>query len=127
MKVLITGSREASPDMLAKVREVVAWCTRDGYEILVGDAPGIDAKVREEAFIQGVPFTVCGAYGRYRPGLFGQRGGCDWPDYLARDRHMAQRCDLCIAIWNGRSRGTRATAAYATSLRKQVIWRVFPA
>jgi hypothetical protein len=46
MRVLITGSREASPAMLAKVEEVVLWGKRQGYALLVGDAPGVDAHVR---------------------------------------------------------------------------------
>jgi hypothetical protein len=44
MRVLITGSREASPAMQAKVEEVVLWVKRQGYALLVGDAPGVDAR-----------------------------------------------------------------------------------
>jgi len=51
MKVLITGSREASPQMLAKAVEVVVWCQQHGYTVLVGDAPGVDRAVRQPASI----------------------------------------------------------------------------
>ena len=47
--------------------------------------------------------------------------------YPARDRGMARQCDLCVAIWNGRSHGTKYTAEYVQSLGKRVIWRVWPA
>jgi hypothetical protein len=43
-KVLITGSRQATPAMLAKVEEVVLWVKRQGYVLLVGDAPGVHAR-----------------------------------------------------------------------------------
>jgi len=46
VRVLITGSREASPAMLAKVEDVVLWVKRQGHTLLVGDAPGVDAHVR---------------------------------------------------------------------------------
>ena len=46
MTVLITGSRQATPAMLAKVEEVVRWVKRQGYALLVGDAAGIDAHAR---------------------------------------------------------------------------------
>jgi hypothetical protein len=66
MRVLITGSREASSAMLAKVEEVVLWVKRQGYTLLVGDAPGVDAHVRVCAEALSVPTTVYGAYGRLR-------------------------------------------------------------
>jgi hypothetical protein len=63
VRVLITGSREASPAMLAKVEEVVLWVKRQGYALLVGDAPGVDAHVRVCAEALSVPTTVYGAFG----------------------------------------------------------------
>jgi hypothetical protein len=44
-----------------------------------------------------------------------------------RDRLMAQRCDLCVAVWNGRSRGTNATFESARRLGKRVVVRTFGA
>ena len=66
MRVLITGSRQATPAMLAKVEDVVLWVKRQGYALLVGDAPGVDAHARVCADALGVPTTVFGAYGRLR-------------------------------------------------------------
>ena len=127
--VLITGSREASPEMLAKAVEVVRWCQREGYTILVGDAPGIDLQVRRACQQLGyASIIVFGAYGKIRfnavkVGRFVPLQG----DYLSRDRVMAQQCSLCVCLWNGRSHGAKYTAEHVQSLGKRVIWRVFPA
>ena len=124
MKVLITGSRQATPAMLAKVEEVVLWVKRQGSVLLVGDAPGVDAHVRVCAEALSVPTTVYGAYGRLRGRRRGHEQVVVVPEaYAVRDRLMAQACDLCIAIWNGRSRGTNATVDYARRLGKRVVVR----
>ena len=57
-KVLITGSRQATPAMLAKVEDVVLWVKRQGYALLMGDAPGVDAHARMCADALGVSTTV---------------------------------------------------------------------
>ena len=127
-KVLMTGSRQATPAMLAKVEDVVLWVKRQGYALLVGDAPGVDAHARVCADALGVPTTVFGAYGRLRGRRRAHEAVMLIPeDYRVRDRLMAQRCDLCVAVWNGRSRGTKATVEYARRLGKRVLVRAFDA
>jgi SLOG cluster4 family len=128
MKVLITGSRQATPAILAKVEEVVLWVKRQGYALLVGDAPGVDAHVRVCAEALSVPTTVYGAYCRLR----GRRRSHEQvvvvlEAYAVRDRLMVQACDLCVAVWNGRSRGTSATFEFARRLGKHVVVRTFDA
>jgi len=128
IRVLITGLRQASPPMLAKVAEVVQWVKRQGHTVLVGDAPGVDAHVRVCAEALSVPSTVYGAYGRLR----GRRRRHEQvvvvpEDYAVRDRLMAQACNLCVAVWNGRSPGTRLTFEHARRLGKRVIVRAFGA
>ena len=127
-KVLITGSRQATPAMLAKVEAVVRWVKRQGYVLLVGDATGVDAHVRLCAEALSVPTTVFGAYGRLRDRYHSQEQVVVVPEgYAVRDRLMAQACDLCVAVWNGRSRGTRATFEYARRLGKRVVVRTYGA
>ena len=127
MFVLISGSREASPAMLAKAVEVVVWCQRAGHTILVGDAPGVDLQVRQACKNLGYEAVIVfGAYSKIRfnhlkVGRFVPLQG----DYLQRDRVMAQQCSLCVAIWNGCSAGTRYTGQYVETLGKRTIWRVF--
>ena len=128
MKVLITGSRDASPQMLAKAVEVVVWCQQHGYTVLVGDAPGVDRAVRQACARPQVTCLVYGAYDRVRdPTAGGSLMHRAFRSYPARDRCMARQCDLCVAIWNGRSHGTQYTADSVRSLSKRVIWRVWPA
>ena len=128
MRVLITGSRQASPQMLAKVEEVVQWVKQQGHTVLVGDAPGVDAHVRVCAEALSVPTTVYGTYSRLR----GRRRSHEQvvvvpEDYTVRDRLMAQACDLCVAVWNGRSPGTRLTFEHARRLGTRGIVRTFGA
>jgi predicted Rossmann-fold nucleotide-binding protein len=126
VQVLITGSRDASPAMLAKAQQVAQWYAREGHTVLVGDAPGVDRAVRRACAREHVTCYVFGAYGRFRDIDVGsQVVNADFPEYLARDRYLATRCDLCIAIWNGRSRGTKYTFEYARRLGKRVIVRAF--
>jgi hypothetical protein len=125
-KVLMTGSRQATPAMREKVEDVVLWVKRQGYALLVGDAPGVDAHVRVCAEALSVPTTVYGAYGKLR----GRRRGDEQvvvvpEEYMVHDRLMAQRCDLCVAVWNGRSRSTKATFESARRLGTRVLVRAF--
>ena len=128
MKVLITGSRNANQALYKKAHQVVDWCMAEGHIILVGDAPGIDELVR--IHVAEYHYTKIQVFGAYRLVRY-----CPWycpgqeialpGDYLARDRHMAEQCDLCVALWNGRSPGTRYTGKYVEMLGKRTIWRVF--
>ena len=127
-KVLITGSRQATPAMLAKVEDVVLWVKRQGYALLVGDAPGVDAHARMCADALGVSTTVFGAYGRLRGRRRAHEAVIVIPeDDRVRDRLMAQRCDLCVAVWNGRSRGTKSTFEHAHRLGTRVVVQAFGA
>jgi SLOG cluster4 family len=124
VRVLITGSRAASPAMLAKVEEVVLWVKRQGYALLVGDAPGVDAHVRVCAEALSVPTTVYGAFGRLRGRHRRHEQVVVVPEvYAVRDCLMVQACDLCVAVWNGRSRGTSSTFEHARRLGKRVVVR----
>lgn len=128
MRVLITGSREANAEMYQKAREVVNWCAQNDHQILVGDAPGIDHQARTVAAQLQVTITVYGAYGTIRESNIGktwERRVKTPGTYPQRDAIMAQDCDLCVAIWNGRSRGTRITYEAAQRLGKRVILRTF--
>jgi hypothetical protein len=129
MKVLITGSRRATPVMLAKALEVVQWCQAQGHAVIVGDASGVDHAVREACAQLHVPVKVYGAYGRIREEALGS----GWEErllthgsYPEHDAIMAQRCDVCVAIMKApRRHGTYHTGKYAEGLGKRVMWRVF--
>jgi hypothetical protein len=126
--ILITGSREATPEMIGKAREIVVWVHDVGYAIIVGEAPGVDEEVRQACWsLRMAPF-VMGAKNHFRQTEINptreQRhiihGG-----YYARDRLMGDRASACVALWNGRKRatsGTVYTGLYVESLGKPVRW-----
>lgn len=117
LKLLISGSRDATPEMLDYARRAVERAYAKEWIIIVGDAEGVDSAVIDHAYHIGAVHIV---YGLKKPrhtslgmGWVSVEGG-----YLARDRQMARDCDLCLAIWNGVSRGTWYTYNYARKLGK---------
>ncbi len=114
MVILITGSRDASPRLLEIARRFVTEHPDNAY--IVGEAPGIDATVITACDSIKAAITVCWAYKNLRhQSDQGDNRALDM-DYLARDRYMVDLIpDMCIAFWNGTSRGTMYTAKYAKS------------
>ena len=126
MKVLITGSRETTLEARCYVRRVVVRAKHTGNEIIVGDAPGIDSEVIEWCDRLGVRVTVYGGYCKVRNATkIGKNVKLDMI-YPNRDKYMAGLCDLCIAVWNGKSRGTRYTYEAANAMGKEAHIRTFP-
>ena len=123
--LLVTGSRIISEAGLAYARKVVKRAHQLEYEIVVGDASGIDDAVMRECHTLGVPCTVVGAYSKLRR----RTPSCEVVQhagsYIQRDRYMAERCDLCLAIWNGQSRGTKATYDFAVGFGKPAWLKTF--
>jgi len=118
-RLLISGSRKATPAMLTYARRTVALAKEKGWAIIVGDADGVDAAVIDACDDLGVPVEVHGAKGEMRRQ---SKTGTNIPHdvgYLARDEIMAGLCTACLAIWNGRSRGTHYTLIAASALGKQ--------
>ena len=125
-KLLITGSRDASSQMLAYARSLVLRAREMGWSIVVGDASGIDAEVIKECDRLGVKVIVYGAFGNIRHRT---QTGTNFPtsakSYSERDRMMAQVCDVCMAVWNGKSAGTRLTYLAAKNYGKKVYIKDF--
>lgn len=95
--------------MLELVDQIVLDAKADGDEIIVGDADGVDARVIYQCDLLKVPVTVYGAYSKLRrlskTGFnYGLKG-----TYPERDRYMAEKCQYCVAVWNGVSHGTAIT------------------
>ena len=124
-RLLITGSRHISKAGRIYARRAVQRAHELGYEIIVGDALGVDAVVMLECDRLGVTCTVVGAYNRLRR----RTPSCkvvQYPSsYIQRDQYMAEQCDLCLAIWNGKSRGTKATYDFAVELGKTAWLKTF--
>lgn len=131
-RLLITGSRHATPEMLDMARRAVTRAKSNGWMVLVGDNPqGIDAAVIDACDALGANVLVCGTAPQPRKGS--QREGSYWQvdvkrrdddddtlfdAYAARDRWMIDLCDRMLAIWNGQSRGTKAGFDYARQIGK---------
>ena len=112
-RLLMTGSREADSRMFDYARRAVGRARELGWSIVVGEAEGIDAVVIDACDALGVPVEVHGAYQHLRRQSATGRNLAHPGSYPQRDRLMVERADRCLAIWNGRSRGTRLTFEYA--------------
>src|SRR5262245_66418795 len=115
--VLITGSRQASMPMIAKLARVIMWIASERYELIVGEASGIDEACRYFAPEFGLRPYVYGANGTIRQPDINPEGELRVTlsgGYLRRNRVMGDRCSMCIALWNGQrlSSGTVYTARY---------------
>ena len=119
MKMLITGSRNTTPDMLEHVQAIMLVFAQHGVSIIVGDAPGIDKAVIDACDRLGIPVEVHGAYGKIRNATKTGTNVTHPVSYSERDELMAARCDECYAIWNGRSNGTMITLKAADKLGKR--------
>jgi len=124
-KLLITGSRCISKAGLAYARRVVLRAHKRGYEVIVGDASGVDEAVMWECHRLGVTCTIVGAYGRLRQRTPSCKAVIGRGSYIQRDRYMAEQCDMCLAVWNGESRGTKATHDFAVELGKTAWLKTF--
>ena len=123
--LLITGSRRISEAGLAFARRAVQRARQLDYEVIVGDATGIDEAVMQECHRLGVTCTVVGAYNRLRRRTPSCREVRRSGSYIQRDRYMAEQCSMCLAIWNGESRGTKATYDFAVELGKTAWLKAF--
>lgn len=126
-KILFTGSRDASPDMLRRVREYLDTLVGMDVHIIVGDAEGVDYQVVCYADELELSIECHGAYNRMRFKTWTGRNIPHDTDYLGRDRIMAsllKEGDTCIAVWNGKNlkSGTIATARYAKRSGAEIVW-----
>lgn len=125
LKILVTGSRVATLEMLELVDQIVLDAKADGCEIIVGDAEGVDARVIDQCDLLKVPITVYGAYSKMRrlsrTGFnYGLKG--TYPD---RDRYMAEKCDECIVLTQDDSHDTLLTSEAITTFGKLCTEYIF--
>ena len=104
MKVAIVGSRNLTN---VDISEFIPAGTR---EIVSGGAAEIDTLAEKWADKNRISKTVIrpeySKYGRSAP--------------LVRNKEIVQRADVVVAIWDGKSRGTKYTIEYARQAGKQV-------
>lgn len=108
-KLLITGSRKAGSRLLWLSWELISTLNKDEWEVIVGDAPGIDANVIRACDYHGIKVTVYGAYGKMRNKTVNGENIATKGSYPGRDKIMAGKCNQCVAFWDGESKGTKIT------------------
>lgn len=119
--LLVTGSRSISnPRIVAYVLcQVVHDLGGRVDELLHGDAAGVDKLAGQWAHTQQIRVrTMRPDLATYPYRVYGSRA------YHARDRAMVEQATHVVAIWDGKSRGTKLTLEYARSRDKlHSVWR----
>lgn len=105
MKVIIAGSRTITN--LACVTRVMATFSHPIDEVVSGGASGIDALGEQWARNRAIPVKVF-------PADWGKHGRAAGP---IRNRAMAKYADALVAIWDGKSSGTKHMIDVATQNR----------
>ena len=115
MKLIIAGSRGIT-DQLALARAVLnSGFGDDITEAVSGGARGVDRMGEDLALDAGLPVR------RFKPDwdAHGKRAG------ILRNEEMGRYADALLAVWDGKSRGTKHMIDYMKSLGKPVyVWRV---
>lgn len=119
-RLLITGSRDATPNMVTMARSAVVRAKVNHWTIVVGDAEGVDSAVVDACFDFGVTFTCYGITDTPRLPTCEFRHYVQFPQYikvdgpyLKRDEFMVENADRCFAVCRNNSRGTMYTYSYA--------------
>ena len=104
--VLICGSRSIKNLQISRYIRPKSCAA-----IVHGAAIGVDTIVDSWAKQNGIETIV------YKPNykIYGKRAP------LVRDEEMVDFCDVVIAFWDGKSRGTIYTARYAKKIGRKVI------
>ena len=109
MKVAIVGSRDITVN-------IAPFVPAEATEIISGGARGVDSLAEQYAREHGIPFTLVKP--EYK--LLGKHAP------LARNVEIVKRAELVIAIWNGKSKGTKNTIQTAKELGRQVRVYLIP-
>ncbi len=104
MNVAIVGSRNLNI-------EIEKYIPEETTSIISGGADGIDRLAEKYADSYNIPKLIFkpeyNLYGRSAP--------------LIRNRLIVDNADLIVAIWDGKSRGTKFTIDYALKKNKKII------
>lgn len=96
MKVAVIGSRGLNV-------KLANYIPKNADMIISGGAHGIDTLAEEYADAHGIPKII------FKPNY--KRYGR--ADTHMRNRKIVKTADMIVAIWDGKSRGTKSTIEYA--------------
>ena len=123
MKLGITGSRSITefdflPYFTMQDGDFRAFCRRHGLgrrkitAVITGGARGVDTLAFQAAEAAGIRNL------RYLPDRAKFRGKTILRAFQARNERIVDTCDVLLAVWDGRSRGTANTLVYARKVHK---------
>lgn len=114
MRTIIAGSRDIED--MREVEKAISLCGWSPSLVLCGLAPGVDTLGRDWAIANSIPFEDYPAnWYPNNDGVLDQKAG------KKRNVQMGDNAEALIAVWDGRSPGTRHMIGYA----KQKGLRVF--
>lgn len=134
MKILITGSREIRQEGLDYAKYITERAWSKGHHLIVGDAEGVDQQVIKTAWSLAARNTekarkfieVHGAYEKIKLRGPGANYAHD-STYPQRNEIMVNKLDptedMVIAIWDGKSTGTKHTMLLAKARKIEVHTR----
>ena len=134
LKVFIAGPRAIS-ELDEKVCTKLNSICRKNYDVLVGDADGIDSSIQKflnEKNYKNVTIFASKGIARNNYGDWKIKNvvvddnvtGFDF--YATKDLSMAKNTDIGFMIWNGKSKGTFNNMINLLNLEKEVILYYVP-
>ena len=123
MKLGITGSRSITrfdfmPYFMMKDKEFRAFCRKHGLgrrkitAVISGGARGIDTIAFQTAASAGIRNL------QFLPDRKKFPGKLILKSFQERNQQIVDSCDILLAVWDGKSRGTEYTLAYARKINK---------
>lgn len=134
MKVFIAGPR-AIKELDNNIRIKINSICDKNYDVLVGDADGIDTSVQnylKDRDYRNVKIFASKGIARNNIGNWNVENvevnenvkGFDF--YAQKDLEMAKKADIGFMIWNGKSRGTFNNMINLLKLEKEVVLYYVP-
>ena len=104
MVVAIIGSRGL------EIVDIEKYVPPETKELVSGGANGVDSCVRKFAEQKAIPYTeFAPEYERYKKGA-----------PMVRNKKIAEYADEVIALWDGKSRGTKSVVDHCHKIGKKV-------
>lgn len=126
-KLLISGSRKASPQLLQYCDFIVERAKKNGFEIICDDSEGCSSQSWWSSEEKDVPYKVYGFKDVARNNA-PESNYVMWRDGRtdeALDRFMVEQADMVVVLWNYEDTKPLQVAQYAKQLNKQVWLYVF--
>ena len=125
MKLGITGSRTITqfdfiPYFMMRDKDFVAFCRKHGQgrqitQVITGGARGIYTIAFQTAESAGIRNR------QFLPDRKKFPGKLVLKAFQERNQQIVDSCDILLAVWDGKSRGTKNTLAYARRAHKPVF------